>query len=694
MNPIKLCLSMKTAIFILACLFIISGRLAASQPLGAKIISIKNSKTTYHYEPVPGKLVGIWPAVRYWTADGAKTFKKKWGFSGIVVMPEMDAPYYFYKKSIDAGFKPENIMVLTHDDSYIQGVDEMPAGYYYLDEPVEHDCSGHASNGTHIYPPAELQKRYSYVHEKRPDAKFVIGGYKRCSHLKIAVDCADNVMYTSYVNWSSLWLPVCHVNMGFGDNYEAPWNQGNTLQTDSWKDMRSKYGEKFSMAWMTSKGDEYAQLFAEASAEGLKGIWLYALENWETDSASTLAKFCDAAWQNGWLNKVEDTPPGEPPVLIQPLKGMINLPEVNVSFAWTRVQDAEGYRFQLSKDGSFTECHTDTTINADTCLTIPLLEKNRYYYWRVQAVNFVGAGSWTEAGTFTTIPQRPSAPALITPGNGALNQMTELRMSWSGQPGTEGYVLHVAKDSLFLNMAAADSAITSQEYNITGLEKGSRYYWRVGAKNAGGMSPYSPVNSFITLMSPPESLKAEVSGKHSIMLLWNDKAENETGFILEKKSSRDSSFSILSTLKANSTSYTDTLVSSGLSYKYRIKTYNEAATSFYSNEAEAAITVTAVSGREVPPTDYVLYQNFPNPYNPSTRISYMLPSESRIRVIIYNSIGSIVKELANEIEQAGYHELDFRAGNLPSGTYFYSMEARPVDHSTIFRSVKKMLLLK
>jgi hypothetical protein len=95
-------------------------------------------------------------------------------------------------------------MVMVWDENYLERVAQMPAGYYYLDEPVEHNCSGYATNGTHIYPPAELTKRRDYVHSIRPNSKFVVGGYKRCSHLEIAANCADNIMYTSYVNWSSL----------------------------------------------------------------------------------------------------------------------------------------------------------------------------------------------------------------------------------------------------------------------------------------------------------------------------------------------------------------------------------------------------------------------------------------------------------------------------------------------------------
>ena len=92
--------------------------------------------------------------------------------------------------------------------------------------------------------------------------------------------------------------------------------------------------------------------------------------------------------------------------------------------------------------------------------------------------------------------------------------------------------------------------------------------------------------------------------------------------------------------------------------------------------------------------NYVLEQNYPNPFNPSTTIRYSIPTQSNVRLRVYNSIGENIAELINAIQSAGSYEVSWDAGNVASGIYFYSIEAIPVDGSEFFRSVRKMILLK
>ena len=84
----------------------------------------------------------------------------------------------------------------------------------------------------------------------------------------------------------------------------------------------------------------------------------------------------------------------------------------------------------------------------------------------------------------------------------------------------------------------------------------------------------------------------------------------------------------------------------------------------------------------------VLEQNYPNPFNPSTTIKYSVPERSNTIIKVYNTVGSEVATLLNEVKQPGTYEVNFNAVNLSSGAYFYSIET---DN---FREVKKMILLK
>lgn len=94
------------------------------------------------------------------------------------------------------------------------------------------------------------------------------------------------------------------------------------------------------------------------------------------------------------------------------------------------------------------------------------------------------------------------------------------------------------------------------------------------------------------------------------------------------------------------------------------------------------------------PSDFVVNQNYPNPFNPSTSIAYGLPFESNVKVTVYNPLGQMISELVNQVQPAGYYEVNWNAGNASTGTYFYVITATPLNNIKEFTSVKKMLLVK
>lgn len=93
------------------------------------------------------------------------------------------------------------------------------------------------------------------------------------------------------------------------------------------------------------------------------------------------------------------------------------------------------------------------------------------------------------------------------------------------------------------------------------------------------------------------------------------------------------------------------------------------------------------------PEDYILQQNFPNPFNPTTTIFYGLPYESTVRITVYNLLGQEVNEIVNEHQSAGWKQYQWIAA-VPSGIYFYKIEANSSEHNTTYVDVKKMLIVK
>ncbi len=97
---------------------------------------------------------------------------------------------------------------------------------------------------------------------------------------------------------------------------------------------------------------------------------------------------------------------------------------------------------------------------------------------------------------------------------------------------------------------------------------------------------------------------------------------------------------------------------------------------------------TGVGTNNEVPTEAYLSNNYPNPFNPSTRIEYAIPKNSFVTLKIYDNLGREISTLVNEMKSAGKYSIDFNANNLAAGVYFYKIT------SDNFTNVKKMILVK
>jgi hypothetical protein len=105
-------------------------------------------------------------------------------------------------------------------------------------------------------------------------------------------------------------------------------------------------------------------------------------------------------------------------------------------------------------------------------------------------------------------------------------------------------------------------------------------------------------------------------------------------------------------------------------------------------ETKLTDEIVKVESDESTPDKFVLEQNFPNPFNPSTRISYSIAEHSFITLKVYDILGNEIATLVNEEKPAGKYEIEFNANNFSSGIYFYRMTAGKLIET------KKMILLK
>jgi predicted secreted protein len=95
-----------------------------------------------------------------------------------------------------------------------------------------------------------------------------------------------------------------------------------------------------------------------------------------------------------------------------------------------------------------------------------------------------------------------------------------------------------------------------------------------------------------------------------------------------------------------------------------------------------------IQNNDIITLDFSLHQNYPNPFNPGTKIKYSVPQSSEVIIKIFDVLGNEIETLVNEEKPVGTYEINWNAANLPSGVYFYRLQAGE------FVETKKMVLLK
>jgi hypothetical protein len=100
------------------------------------------------------------------------------------------------------------------------------------------------------------------------------------------------------------------------------------------------------------------------------------------------------------------------------------------------------------------------------------------------------------------------------------------------------------------------------------------------------------------------------------------------------------------------------------------------------------ITSMEYNGNSELSLDYYLSQNYPNPFNPKTNFEFQISNFGFVSLKVYDILGSEVATLVNEVKQPGTYKIEFNAGQLSSGIYFYRIQAGS------FSQIKKMILLK
>ncbi len=391
------------------------------------------------------------------------------------------------------------------------------------------------------------------------------------------------------------------------------------------------------------------------------------------------------------------------PTLQSPAYGSSGISQTP-TLEWEGIKNADYYKLQIASDKNFGSILIDTNIfiSSDQ-YKVPagLLNNNQQYYWRANAVNTVGSGSWSQTWNFSVLTP-PDAPKLLSPQNNAAGESTTPTLSWQKSPTAETYRLQISKDFNFTQIIHEANNLSSNEFTLPGglLSNNTQYFWRVNASNAGGTVPWSPVWSlgtgYVNPPAPPELLSLPNNSLGQSLtptLTWNAIPSVSTYRI---QIASDLNFTNVAVDEGNLTTTQYSVPAGKLHnntmYYWKVIATNLGGTGQWSLIWTFSTMITGLQrvGNDIP-KDLKLHENSPQPFSSTTSIRFDIPAKmnnKQVSIIVYDITGKEIARLLNEKIHSGSWIVNFDGSNYTRGYYLYQM------HSESYVETKKMMLVK
>ena len=300
-----------------------------------------------------------------------------------------------------------------------------------------------------------------------------------------------------------------------------------------------------------------------------------------------------------------------------------------------------------------------------------------------------GGISWG-ADTFLRIAWGPSVAAAGSAVHVVYNDSAKVSYIRSTDGGLNwGASTHLTFDSVITNNPSV--SVSGSNVHVLWLDSRNNLKYEIYYKHSldGGIT--WGADTRLTINYTSATLHAAVSTSGSFVhVVWDDNRDGNYEIYYKRSTDGGLSWGTDTRLTNNSGQSVYPFVSASGSAVHVLWQDNRDGGNYeiyYKRNPTGNVTGIENIGSELP-EEFNLEQNYPNPFNPNTVISYSLPSASNVKLIVYNTLGQIVKTLESGYKNTGNYSVNFNASNLPSGIYFYKLEAGQ------FSQIKKMLLLK
>jgi hypothetical protein len=335
-----------------------------------------------------------------------------------------------------------------------------------------------------------------------------------------------------------------------------------------------------------------------------------------------------------------------------------------------------------SLNGTVTKSPDQPSYDSGTVVTLTAVASPGYSF-----ANWSGdiAGTASPATVTLAAPRNvvahftvnaPDAPLLAAPADSLANADIIQVLTWNPAARAVSYHVQMSKSALFGDTIVDDTALTAVTMTVGPLANATTFYWRVQAKNDGGVSAWSVIRRFTTivpapsqplLVSPADTAKLRAD---SAVFVWQKTLPGVDRYHLEI--ARDSLFA--NDLYSD-TSLTDTVHAfKGLvnrtSYWWRVRGHNASGWGSFSAVSRFAV---AIPSTAVLPRAFAF--SISGMVNARSVISYALPVSTRVVIRIFGLSGKVMAVLCDAQQSAGYYHVPLGRLNVSNGYYLLDFKA-------------------
>jgi peptidyl-prolyl cis-trans isomerase B (cyclophilin B) len=288
----------------------------------------------------------------------------------------------------------------------------------------------------------------------------------------------------------------------------------------------------------------------------------------------------------------------------------------------------------------------------------------------------------------------PEAPQNLFPDNEKVGMLQYDTLRWDNLSDAVQYHIELTKDSNFDSVDFTEK-VGFNYFVLPEIALGSiKYYWRIKSDNGGNKSEYSEIQTFYTSIKAP-ILISPITNPDSISITptfsW-EAVDGAAGYRIQISNSPlfQDRYIVIDIDTIKNTTFTSPALQPNKSHYWRVFSLTEEYQGPVSESRRFVtpdVTGIKIVNNEIP-NKFDIKQNFPNPFNPTTRINFDIPINSDVNLVLYNNLGEKVFDLLNENLASGSYSIELNGKNLSSGIYYLSI------YTEKFNKTIKMNLLK